>query len=587
MIASPQRIPRPDTSSEAEARFYAAAEEYLEGMLRLNPTAATYHGYHAHDGDLEDFSAKGLAGRLDFYRRWSRKLEGFLDAGLPAGAASDLELILNDARGSLYALEGLEDHRRDPSLYNDIIGYSVLGLTLLEEGDPAWPRRLESLRSRMLALPGFLAQARRNLQAPSAVLTSFIALQNRGNIDFFRKALPPLFQRAPAMEEALREANATALNALEEYQAWLESDLMSRSTGDWRLGRERWTAKLGHTLQSDMAPDEIIRRAWDHINQLRQTMLELAEPLHRKLFPGHHHAEKGDDLINAVVGEVIAEISRRHSRPGELLEDVRSKWVPRILKFIREKEILTLPPGDDNFVIERTPGFLDGRATAFFNPPPAFEPDLKKSYWISSIPATGDPEKDRAAAESFLREYNDYGLQSLTIHEAFPGHYVQFWYALNSPYASIYKKIFANSTFAEGWAVLCEEQMFDSGYAAEEPECVLIHKKMLLRAPINAILDARLHTEKMSDKEADRWAIHLMSRYGFQEAAEAEGKLRRAKVTSTQLSTYFVGYLELKDLTEDYRRKTGERFSVREYYEKLLSYGTIPPRSIRQLMLRG
>jgi uncharacterized protein (DUF885 family) len=232
-----------------------------------------------------------------------------------------------------------------------------------------------------------------------------------------------------------------------------------------------------------------------------------------------------------------------------------------------------------------TPGFLDGRAVAFFNPPPAFEPGLKKSYWISSIPTSGDPEKDRKSSESFLREYNDYGLQSLTIHEAFPGHYVQFWYALSSPYASIYKKIFANSTFAEGWAVMCEEQMFEQGYAAEEPECVLVHKKMNLRAPINAILDARLHTEPMEDGEADRWAMDLMQRYGFQEEAEAIGKLRRAKVTSTQLSTYFVGYLELKDLTEDYRRLRGDEFRLREYYERLLSYGTIPPRSIRRLML--
>jgi hypothetical protein len=132
---------------------------------------------------------------------------------------------------------------------------------------------------------------------------------------------------------------------------------------------------------------------------------------------------------------------------------------------------------------------------------------------------------------------------------------------------------------------MCEEQMFEQGYAAEEPECVLVHKKMNLRAPINAILDARLHTEPMEDGEADRWAMDLMQRYGFQEEAEAIGKLRRAKVTSTQLSTYFVGYLELKDLTEDYRRLRGDEFRLREYYERLLSYGTIPPRSIRRLML--
>jgi hypothetical protein len=437
----------------------------------------------------------------------------------------------------------------------------------------------------MKALPGFLEDARRNLKAPSDVVTAFTALQNQGNIDFYRRALPMLFDRAPLLRSPLEQECGRTLEALGSYQEFLEGDLLRRSTGDWRLGRNLWSAKLRYTLQSNMPPDEIARRAWDHIRTERERMLELAEPIHARLFPRHSHSEKGDERINAIVGEVIGAASVKHSEPGSLLEDVRTKWVPRIKRFIREKGLLGLPPEGDNFVIEMTPGFLDGRAVAFFNPPPAFEPGLKKSYWISSIPTSGDPEKDRKSSESFLREYNDYGLQSLTIHEAFPGHYVQFWYALSSPYASIYKKIFANSTFAEGWAVMCEEQMFEQGYAAEEPECVLVHKKMNLRAPINAILDARLHTEPMEDGEADRWAMDLMQRYGFQEEAEAIGKLRRAKVTSTQLSTYFVGYLELKDLTEDYRRLRGDEFRLREYYERLLSYGTIPPRSIRRLML--
>ena len=585
MMSSRQGIPRPETASEGDLRFYQAAEAYLDGMLRLNPTASTYHGFHAYDGLLEDLGPSGVQERVAFYREWKGRFAGFREGSLSPGALSDLQLLVNDAGGSLFALEELRSHESDPTLHNDIIGYSALGLTLLSEGDPAWPDRLASLRSRLKELPGFLSKARQSLKSPARVLTSFTAVQNRGNIEFFRRALPLLFAHAPSLRAGLEKELARALEALEGYQRFLEGDLLTRSTGSWKLGRELWTAKLRYTLQSDMSPDEIAARAWKHITAERQRMLELADPLHSRLFPSHHHGEKGEERINLIVGEVMDIVSKRHSRPDELLRDVREKWVPKVLEFIRRAGILSLPPEQDNFVVERTPGFLDGRAVAFFNPPPAFEPGLKKSFWISSLPSTGDPERDRESAESFLREYNDYGLQNLTMHEAFPGHYVQFYYALNSPYASIYKKIFANSTFAEGWAVLCEEQMFDAGYAADEPECELVHRKMSLRAPINAILDARLHTEMVSDEEADRWAMDLMRRFGFQEEAEADGKLRRAKVTSTQLSTYFVGYLELKDLTEDYRRKTGPAFKLREFNEKLLSYGTIPPRSIRSLML--
>ncbi|HET6373253.1 MAG TPA: DUF885 family protein, partial [Candidatus Polarisedimenticolia bacterium] len=248
-------------------------------------------------------------------------------------------------------------------------------------------------------------------------------------------------------------------------------------------------------------------------------------------------------------------------------------------------DLITLPPDSDNFVIERTPAFLDGMAVAFFNTAPAFEPHLKKSFWISSIPKTGDPAADAAKTASYLREYNDYGLQALSMHEAVPGHYVQFYYALNSPMASIYKKVFSSGSFAEGWAVLCEKQVFDAGYADAEPEALLIHKKISLRAPINAIIDARLHTGAIPEPEGDKWALDLMRRRGFQEETEAQGKLRRAKVSSTQLSTYFVGFLELSDLMAECRAREGSSFSLKRFNEKLLSFGTIPPRAVRRLML--
>ncbi len=186
--------------------------------------------------------------------------------------------------------------------------------------------------------------------------------------------------------------------------------------------------------------------------------------------------------------------------------------------------------------------------------------------------------------ESFLREYNDYALQGLTIHEAFPGHYVQYWHALRSPIATVYKKIFSSGTFAEGWAVLAETMMFDQGYAANEPENLLIHLKQRLRMPLNALLDARLHTSRMPDEEADRFGLDLMMRHGFQEEAEARGKLRRAKVSSTQLSTYFVGFLELSDILSESMRRAGDRFRLRDFNERLLSFGSIPPRDARQLL---
>lgn len=580
-------IPRPEVHGTVEARFYDAAERYLDASLKLNPVAATYYGYHRYDGEMDDFSPGGIRERVSFYEAAEHLFAAMDRSKMSAGALIDLELILNDVQASLFSLKELKPHENNPGHYNEIIGYGTLFLTNLSEGDPAWADRLRSLLSRMKAIPSLLAAAKAGLRNPPRVVTEFIIQQNPANISFFRETLPKLYDGAPDLRPPLEAEGARVIAALEEHQRFLEGDLLARSSGNWRLGRDLWTKKLRLTLQSDLRPEEILDRAWKRLRSEREAMLSVAEPIHARLFPDHAHAEKGDDLINSVVREVIDEISRRHSTPETLFRDVKERWVPRTKAFIRKAGLLTLPPESDNFVVEKTPGFLDGLAVAFFQPPPAFEPHLKKSYWISSIPKTGDPLKDAARAESFLREYNDYGLQSLTIHEALPGHYVQFWYAMNSPYASIYKKIYANNTFAEGWAVLAEEQMFAAGYAEGEPESLLIHKKINLRTPINAILDARLHTETMTDEEADRWALDLMQRYGFQEEAEATGKLRRAKITATQLSTYFVGFVELSDLLEACRSREGPAFSLRRFNERVLSYGTIPPRAVRRLMLDG
>jgi uncharacterized protein (DUF885 family) len=577
-----QPIPRPRTGNPHEDRFYDLAGRYLEQMMGFNPYVATYLGYHRYDHLMDDISAEGLAARLSFYEEARRSFARVDRRPLGVGASIDLDLITTDIESALFMLEELKPHEREPQFYNELIGYGLLYLTILEPGSPLWPERLEALLSRMRALPAFLRDARSNLSEPSLVATRFIIEQNPGNISFIEKVLPTLFEPHPALKEEFGRAQGAAVAALREYQRFLEEELTARSTGSWRLGRDLWTRKLSLTLQSDLTPEEIDRRARERLREERERMLELALPMHARLFPAHHHAEAGDDLINAVVKEVISEISRSQSSAERLLDDVRG-MVSSIKEFVRGKDVITLPPESDNFVLEPTPAFLDGMAVAFFNPAPAFEPQLKKSYWISSIP------KDKA--ESYLREYNIYGLRNLTIHEAVPGHYVQFYYALNSPIASIYKKVFASGTFAEGWAVLCEEQMYDLGYGEGDEDGGaagrLVHRKMSLRAPINALLDARLHTGAGTEEEDDRWALDLMQRMGFQEEAEAAGKLRRAKVTSTQLSTYFVGFIELADLMEEYRAQKGPSFNPKEFNERLLSYGTIPPRAVRRLMLGG
>ncbi len=582
---SPSRFPGgiPQGAQGADLAFYAIADRYLEDSMRAYPTGATMAGYHKYDGLLEDLGAGGIEQKIDSARRFQAELASIDPRSLTTSARIDHRLVATDVDATLFSLTELRPHERDPQSYVDLLGNSTLYLTLLEPGSPAWPDRLASLLSRMQQVPRFLSDARANLKDPPRVITEMVIHTNAGNLAFFETTAPSLFGRAPALAPRLERENARVIEALRDFQRWLEHDLLPASRGDWRLGKDLWTRKLRLTLQSPLTPDEILRRAQEQLEADRRRMLEIALPLHRSLHPGHRHAGSGDDLINVVVGEVLDEVTKRHSTRDTLFRDTE-RAIERIKTFIRERDVIGLPPDDDNFAVEPTPGFMDGVAVAFFNPPPILEPDLKKSFWISSVPRGGSPEDDRALEQSFLREYNQYALQGLTIHEAFPGHYVQYWYALRSPIATVYKKIFSSGTFAEGWAVLAEKMMFENGYADAEPETLLIHLKQTLRVPLNAILDARLHTTAMSDEEADRFGLDLLQRLGFQEEAEARGKLRRAKLSSTQLSTYFVGYLELSDIVWEARRRDGGRFDLRSFNERLLSFGTIPPRDVRELL---
>ncbi|PYT35742.1 MAG: hypothetical protein DMF52_09640 [Acidobacteria bacterium] len=573
----------PDGARGPDLDFYRIADRYLDDSMRAYPTTATMVGYHTYDGDLEDLSAGGIEDKLDLARHYRAEVSAVDPKRLSTSARIDYHLVMNDIEATIFSLTELRPFERDPQSYVDLLGNTMLYLTLQDEDSPAWPERLEALLLRMQQIPRFLEAAKSNLKDPPRVTTDLVLHTNAGNIDFFEKSFPGLFAKAPKIRRQLESESARALAALREFQAWLEGDLLPRSRGDWRLGRELWTKKLRHTLQSSLTPDEILRRARQQLEIDRRRMLEVAAPLHARLHPGHRHVETGDDLINLTVREVLDEVTKRHSTPETLFRDTQ-RAIDRIKAFIRERDLIGLPPDDDNFVVEPTPGFMDGVAVAFFNPPPILEPDLKKSFWISSVPRGGSEEKDRALQESFLREYNEYALQGLTIHEAFPGHYVQYWYALRSPIATVYKKIFSSGTFAEGWAVLAETMMFENGYADAEPENLLVHLKQTLRVSLNAILDARLHTTPMSDEEADRFGMDLLQGLGFQEEAEARGKLRRAKVSSTQLSTYFVGTLELSDILRETRRREGERFRLRAFNERLLSLGAIPPRDVRELL---
>lgn len=574
----PSAFDGPPLVLEADRRMAMLAERFLDQTLELDPITASYLGYHKWDGRLPDYSEGGLRRAIRAYEGFHRELMRIDKAQLSLPWAIDHELIAARIDDDLFMLREVRPFEWDVQLYNEVIGAGFYYLTVPPANAADVPARLDAIIARAAALPRFVAVAKAKLKRPPRVFTQFVIQQNPGNRKMLQETVPPLFADDAERKARLDAVLPAALAAIDELQAFLEGELLARSDGDYRLGRSLWEKKLLHTLGAQMSSDDLYRAAERGLELTRLEMYDVALPIFRERFPDDRtYLEMlGDARINHVVGRVVSEASKDHGTAETFFADVKAT-AERVRAFLESSAFMPLPPKDDNFFIEPTPPFLDGLATAFFNPAPAFEPDAKKAFWISTVPKAGT-----ADGESYLREYNRYTLQALTIHEALPGHYVQLYWSSHSPFASVTKRALESSSMAEGWAVMIEELVHEAGFAKDTPLSKLFSLKMKLRIFINAMIDVKLHAS--GEEGAEAFAMTLMTEKGFQEEAEATRKLRRAQLTSTQLSTYFVGYREMISIYRRGEEKGGAAFDRSAFLAKMIGYGTIYPRIIARLL---
>lgn len=308
--------------------------------------------------------------------------------------------------------------------------------------------------------------------------------------------------------------------------------------------------------------------------------MELALPLHQKWFPDHgaHEDLTGPARQNRVIREVLDRIAEERPAREQLFQQVRSD-VKELESFLAQNGVVKLS-GRENLGVSETPRFLRGiYGVAAFQSAPPLEPGLGAFYFVTPIPEDWTP----AQVDSKLREYNDYMLKILTIHEALPGHYIQFEHAANlqPEWRRVLRSVFGNTPYIEGWATYAQDVVLEAGYLDSDPRLALTNYKMLLRVLANAILDVRLHTLGMTDEEA----LELMITRTFQERAEAEGKLKRAKLSSTQLPTYFVGWREWWRVRREAEEKRGKDFSLSEFHNQALAVGAVRLSSLRRLLL--
>jgi uncharacterized protein (DUF885 family) len=567
--------------------FGKLSDEFVYTTLAFSPANATATGLHEYKGQklddmLDDFSPAALDAQRKFYEDFRKRLAALKPAALSAEDRVDLAMIQDQISLALLELNEIHTPLHNPTLYVETLGNALFSPYVLEYAPK--PARLRNIIARLQKAPLYLDQAEANLLSSPDIWTKVAIDENQGNIELADKTIRA--EVPPDLRDAYSQAAGPALEAMKRFQDYLKTSLSARNNWDWRLGRDRYVRKFRYTLESGVEADTVLANAEADLSRVRARMLELALPLHREIFGGLHSSREthgdhanlsGTERENAVIGEVLDKIAERHSTRETYMEDAR-KDLDEARAFVEEKHLLTMP-SRSNLQVIPTPEFMRGiYSVGGFSPAPPLEPQLGAFYWVTPIPA--DWPKQRV--ESKLREYNFYKLKLLTLHEAIPGHYVQGEFANDVQPQSrrVLRAVYGNGAYVEGWAEYSEQVMRDEGFLNHSPEFALTFAKEELRVIANAILDIRLQTLNMSDQEA----LDLMEKKTFQETEEANGKLQRAKLSSCQLPTYFVGWRGWLSVREEYKKAKGSAYQLSEFNNAGLKQGAVPLQSLAQLI---
>jgi uncharacterized protein (DUF885 family) len=536
-------------ATPTDLQFNQVVEDFVFGTLSLSPTTATGIGYHRHHGAqlddmLEDFSPSGIKASLGLLSDIETRIAKLDSKSLSAEQRADID-IMHDAIGATRLdVEEIQSYRHNPTTYVELIGNALYTPYVLHFA--AADERFKHIIKRLNLIPQLIRQAEENLQDSPEIWNRVAREENAGNVDLIDGVLRT--NCPAALVHDYGQAATPALDALRGFNIWLDASL-SKKTADWRLGKTRYAKKFRFVLVTGKTAEALLNEAEADLAKTRDEMVQLAAP--------------------KTVEQALADVALHHATPATYMSAARQS-LSAATAFVKLKDLVTLPPHANLQVIE-TPVFMRGiYSVGGFNQAPALEPKLGAFYWVTPIPDSWPQSR----IDSKLREYNDSGLQHLTVHEAMPGHYVQAEYANNVQPRSrrLLRSIFGNGPYVEGWAVYTQQLMAEQGYLSDTPGYRLTLAKQKARVLANTILDVRLQTLGMTDREA----LDLMTKGAYQETEEATAKLQRAKLSSCQLPTYYAGYKGWLAVREHFKSTHGEAATLKQFHEASLREGAVP-----------
>jgi len=552
-----------------KAQFDRVSDEYFDQVyFKYSPTGGTINGLHQYDNQLENFSRPSIDAEIAALKSFEQRIEAVHGdaAALDPVTRGDREIVLGTIRSQLLTLETIRPWEKNADNYSSACANGAF--TLMERKFAPPDDRLRSVIAREKQMPALLEAARVNLKNPPHIYTEIAIEQLPDIITFFQRDVPLAFADAKdaATKTEFARTNAAVIDSLTKYLEWLKSDLLPRSNGDYKIGADAFQKKLAYDEMVDTPLDKLLEIAWADMKKNQAHFNQVAKELEP----------------NKDAAAVLEELGENHPAPGHLLDAFRATF-DGLLSFIRANHIVTIP-SDVKPIVEETPPFMRATTFASMDTPGPFEHNATEAYFNVTLP---DPSMAPAQVEGFMHSFNVGTVISTAVHEAYPGHYVQFLWLPQAP--SKVRKLLSANTDVEGWAHYTEQMMLDEGYgqpgagAKDERESKFLRLGQLQDALLrNArfIVGIEMHTGKMSFDEA----VAFFQKEGYQSKETAIVETKRGTSDPTYLY-YTLGKLEIMKLREDMKKKQGAAFSLQQFHDDFLRQGFPPIKIVREAML--
>jgi Bacterial protein of unknown function (DUF885) len=538
---------------------------FVENLWKINPEWASNLGYHKYDAVLLVPDAKYRQAQLNFVKANLDSLKKYPIEELSDNNKTDFYIIKNQLESTAFNINELKSYEWNPAEYNVCGSFSEI----LNGNYESLENRLRNFNLKMKNIHGFYTAAKENIKNPTLEHKQLAIDQNLGGMSVFKTDLVTALAKSKLPEtekKSILDESRNAIASISNFVEYLDK-IDPKNSRSFRLGKELYAKKFNFDIQSGYSSDEIYQKAVAHKKELHDKMFDLSEKLWTKYLS--NTPKPTNKLVQ--IKQVIDKISEQHTTPEKFQAEIE-KQIPELTAYVKAKNLLYIDPSKP-LVVRKEPDYMAGVAGASISAPGPYDKNANTYYNVGSLSGW-----DATKSESFLREYNDYILQILNIHEAIPGHYTQLVYSNQSP--SIIKSILGNGAMIEGWAVYTEKMMLESGYKSSD-EMMLMYYKWNLRSTCNTILDISVHTKNMTKEDA----LSLLINEAFQQQAEADGKWKRVSLTQVQLCSYFTGYTEIYDFREELKKKD-EKFDLKQFHEKFLSYGSAPVKYIKDLYLK-